>query len=312
MGCFIFSIGTDFHLLVIARLTMGIGAAFSLLSSLKYARENFQDQMALFSAVALSMGMLGGMFAKTPTYFLLKIVGQMSGVFIAYAVIAIVLAIVMFIFMEHESADKVQFKPKEALNILTHKNFWRIALYGSLMYSPFLVMEIAWSENYLGLLLPKLSDLMINAIESLVFLGMIVGSMLLGYMSDHSRNRQDGLFYSAIAVSVVLVGLFYIIPPGQTIICILLFLFGFFTGGFMPSFAYLLQRYPMALSGTVLGMMNCINMLGATITTPVMGGALDALRANTEMDLLLCYQLVFIILPIFTLVAATLIRQVKD
>ena len=311
MACLLFAMAENFYFLLIARILMGASASFSLLSSLKYSRLVFEKQMGLFSAMALSMGMLGGIFARYPTYFFFNHFGQ-EGLFIMWAVVAGFLAVAVWLFApsgSFEEEEKITLR--HCLRTVKRQDFWLIALYGSLTYSPFLVMEMAWSERFLTALLTATLK-QINMIDSLSFIGVVVGSIYLGYLSDRAKNRRNGLMLSALGVFFSLTALIYFSVDSFWFVGILLFLMGFFTGGFMPAFAFLVARFPSRESASVMGLMNAVNMAGGAIITPVIGASIDWLQVSTEMSSLEMYQNVLVLLPIMALLAAFLISQVKD
>ncbi len=311
LACVIFSFAESFYVLMTARVIMGFSASFSLLSSLKYSRLEFESYMGLFSALALSMGMLGGIFARYPTYFFFNHYGQ-KGLYLMWALVAAILAISLWILAPKNRFDELKkIEVRHCLRAVKRMDFWLIALYGALAYSPFLVMEMAWSERFLKTILTASVD-QINLIDSLSFIGVIVGSIYLGYLSDRAQSRRGGLILSALGIFFSLIGLIYFSYGDLWWAGTLLFVMGFFTGGFMPAFAYLVARFPSRESASVMGLMNAVNMTGGALITPAIGAGIDALQATGTMRPLEIYQNVLIVLPLMALLAVILIFQVRD
>lgn len=315
VGCFIFAIGNSFSLLLMGRILMGASAAFSLLGSLKFARSTFSDHLGLFSSLALSVGMIGGVVGKTPTLYLVKVMqlGK-SGVFGVFGFVALAFAVLVRYLVPAEVMKRSvsAFSLQASKRIISQRNFWLIALYGSFCYSPFLAMETVWAKKLLSEMLPGIRLLVINSIESIPFLGVIIGSIILGMVSDGASSRKGWLIISALGVAITLMMFLYVLPRNIVIISLILFFFGFFTGGFMPCFAYLLEHYPAHMSGSALGLMNCVNMMGGAVFTPVIGKAVDTLSVGTHLTYVEIYQISFMFLPILALFASALISKVTD
>ncbi|MDA9832100.1 MFS transporter [Gammaproteobacteria bacterium] len=310
-SCLLFAVAKAFYVLILARILMGASASFSLLSSLKFSRLEFEKQMGIFSALALSIGMLGGVCARYPTHFFFDHFGQ-KGLFLMWALVSASLAITLWLLAPKDSwNDSEKIRLRHCVKTIKRQDFWLIALYGSLTYSPFLVMEMAWSEPFLKSILTVTSE-QINLIDSFSFIGVIVGSISLGFLSDRAHSRRGGLMLAALGVFFSLVLLIYFAMDALWWVGILLFLTGFFTGGFMPAFAYLVVRFPAHESASVMGLMNAINMAGAAITTPLIGRWIDWLQVSTEMTSIEVYQSVLLVLPLMALLAAILISQVRD
>jgi MFS family permease len=172
-------------------------------------------------------------------------------------------------------------------------------------------MEMAWSERFLmSILTATLKQ--INMIDSLSFMGVVVGSIYLGFLSDRAASRRNGLMVSALGVFSSLTILIYFSIDSFWFVGTFLFLMGFFTGGFMPAFAFLVSRFSSRESASVMGLMNAVNMAGGAIITPVIGAGIDWLQVSTTLSPLEMYQNVLVILPVLALLAAFLISQVKD
>ena len=80
----------------------------------------------------------------------------------------------------------------------------------------------------------------------------------------------------------------------------------------MPCFAYLLEHYPAHMSGSALGLMNCVNMIGGAVFTPVIGKTVDTLSVGTHLTYVEIYQISFMFLPILALFASALISKVTN
>ena len=308
VGCFIFAIGNSFSLLLLENW-----AQCSLfLEQLEVAK---YTSSWLFSSLALSVGMIGGVVGKTPTLYLVEVMqlGK-SGVFGVFGFVALAFGILVryLIPAENMKREVSPFSLQTSKRIISQRNFWLIALYGSFCYSPFLAMETVWAKKLLSEMLPGIRLLVINSIESIPFLGVIIGSIILGMVSDGAPSRKGWLIISALGIAITLMMFLYVLPRNMVIISLILFFFGFFTGGFMPCFAYLLEHYPAHMSGSALGLMNCVNMIGGAVFTPVIGKTVDTLSVGTHLTYVEIYQIAFMFLPILALFASALISKVTD
>ena len=206
LGCFIFGISHHFYVLTFARVLMGVGAAFSLLSSLKYARSFFSQHLAFFSGLGLSFGMIGAIIAKTPIYYLYELAHhQKHYLFLMFTLIGLLLMVVLRLLLEKDgSTAQDKYSMRHVREVISDQGFWLIALYGALMYTPLLVLEMAWLHDFLGLLLGESTHHVINSIESAPFLGVILGSIVFGYISDRSKSRKLSLLICALLTAITL------------------------------------------------------------------------------------------------------------
>lgn len=112
-------------------------------------------------------------------------------------------------------------------------------------------------------------------IISMSFIGWVVGSPIGGWYSDFIGKRLPPLYIASVGAFFTLTLLIYV--PHLTLwqLNLLLFAFGVFSSGFLPSFAVIREINPPSINATSLGFMNMLNMVGGAAGQPLVGFLLD-------------------------------------
>jgi MFS family permease len=150
MGCFIFSITTDFFAAFLSRLLMGAGAAFTFVGAIYMTRSWFSKK--LFSTMvgltemmsALAMLLVAALFILLAHFFNWRMTMAFFGL-----ILAIMCLLSLFYVKDNPHVHKHDFKMrKEITTALRNKKVWLLSIYGSLAYSHFMVVISMWATPF--------------------------------------------------------------------------------------------------------------------------------------------------------------------
>ncbi len=162
--------------------------------------------------------------------------------------------------------------------VVANPHFWPLAVwfffdcgiffgFGGLWGGPFLMHVYGLSRESAG------------AVLSMIAWGMIIGSPLLGVLSDRVFKSRKKPFVVCSAILLVEMGLFYLFPTRFS----LPMLYGaFFVFAVCASaivvigFTTTKELFPVEIAGTSVGMVNLFPFLGGAVFMPFLGSVLDA------------------------------------
>jgi MFS family permease len=152
---------------------------------------------------------------------------------------------------------------------------------------------------------------------SLVFIGLGLGSPILGFISDRLGERRYVMFVSTMLSCASISLILYCHPMPMWLLSTLLFTFGFFLGAFMLVFAIGKELNSLKLTATVIAMINMSDAILDGITEPGIGKLLDfawdgKIVNGVHYFSLQSYHIALGVLPIYLFVGALLLLWVKD
>jgi MFS family permease len=151
---------------------------------------------------------------------------------------------------------------------------WRIALYGGIMYLPAGMLGSLWGVNFILAADPTLSLAQAAMINSLIFLGWIIGSPLVGLSSDLFRQRKIFLQLGAL-LCLVLLGALYSNTHFNALALTSIFLgLGIFSSFSGLTFVMGVERHTTTRAMTI-GWINMWAIIPMLIMNPLFGHVLD-------------------------------------
>jgi len=282
VGTFLFGIADTYFMAAFGRFLEGCGAAFCFLSCIRIASRWFPaSKMAFVTGIVVTIAMLGGLVAQTPFAILSHAVGWRHAV-ILNAGLGIVIAILIHFIVEDRPPNS-QDDAKHEKDALKSLGFWRGiglvlmnpynwlgGLYTSLMNLPVFLLGALWGINYL-VQVHHISAVQASYATTIFFLGIIFGSPLFGWLSDHIGRRVLPMIIGAIASLAVILVLMYVPDLSLTSLIILFFLIGFVTSSQVLSYPTIAELNPIALTGTAVSVDSVLIMTSGAIFQPFFG-----------------------------------------
>lgn len=292
-GAYLFSTAESLAMATIARGLMGCGVAFATVTYFKMSAAWFRaDQLAFVGGLLATAVMAGAVFGQAPLAWLL---GHTNWRFILLicSILGLVIAALFLLFafdapkasqgtilqQAHHLPKKIDWS--DIKTALKNKQNWLLALYSGLAFAPLSVLGGLWGTPFLQEA-HHLSRSEAAGLLSLLFIGLGIGSPLLGLLSDRLGNRIGVMKLCAILSFFSLLAVLYIPTSSFLLIATLLFILGFATGAFMLGFTVGTQINRAILAGTAIALINTGDSVFESFTEPMLGKFLD-LCWNGEM-----------------------------
>jgi len=322
VGILLFSQSYSLMGAALSRALMGVGVAFATVSYLKLASVWVPArQYAFFGGLLASAAMAGAVCGEAPLSWLITQFGWRECLWMAG--IAGLILTFLFAVLVRDTPPSVSLKKpvntvtfKDIMTVLKNKQNWLLTLYGGLAFSPLAVFGGLWGNPFIQQAY-HLDKMQAASVVSLVFVGLGIGSPIIGVISDKIGDRRQLMFYctllSAFSIGLVL----YAHPMPVYLMAILLFSFGFLLGAFVLVFTIGKELNSLRLTATVIAMINASDAILDAITEPGIGKLLDLnwdgrMVNGVHYFSLYSYHWALLVLPVYLIAAALLLWCIKD
>lgn len=326
LGSLLFGIaGDSSHIAAAGRLLMGFGSAFAFVGALKLASVWLPaNRFALFVGSITALGMAGGMFGNIFMSVFVTHVGWQQTYFIG-AGSGIVLLILIWMIVKdnpvnariHHIKPQLSFRNtfQGLMRIFKSRQMWVTGALACAFYLSLSAFAELWGNNFVE----KAYGFSVEdaaKVNSMVFMGWLIGSPLMGFFSDKIRRRRLPLILSVLCAFAISILMLTSHPSYQTA-CILLFLFGLFCSAQNICFALGRENAPPELAGSAVAFVNLIVMAGGLIAQPLIGKLLDHFWTGELLEGIKVYsganfKAAMLILPIglgLAVIAAFCVRE---
>ena len=321
LSTFVLAYTHAFYVALLCRFVMGVGSAFCFLGPIRLASRWFRPKrMALVTGAIVTMGMAGGMLAQYPLTKLVLLVGwRESMVMVGWLGVAM-LIVMMLLIKEKPNNVILNAYKKTSLFSVAKKAYlnsetWLVALYASLMNMAVAVFGAMMGSLYLmqRLDVSKEDGSMVN---SMLFLGAIIGGPLIGWGSDRLGLRVLPMKLGALASFLVFLAILYL-PVSLASMAALFFLLGFFTAAQVISYALVAESSSPTMTATAVSMVSIMTQGGYILYQSIFG---RLLLWHGEMHMvggvpvysLADYQMAAMILPLGLGLALLIALKLKE
>lgn len=278
VGSFFFASTDSVVTASMGRFLIGVGSAFSFIGVLVLVSRWFPPQhFAILAGIAQLMSSVGAMFGEMPLAALIEQVGWREASFILAAV-GILLAVLLWYLIRDYPHQRIQSLPSRSfrdewqrlLEVCRQSYTWLTGAYAFCIWTPIAVFAALWGVPYLQEKY-HVSVVVASGLCSMIWLGIGIGSPLLGWVSDRFLSRRLALILSSVFGLIATLMLLYI--PGVSIgwMYVVLFILGLGAGGQTVSFAVVKDNNPAHLVGTASGFNNLSVLVGGAIFQPLVG-----------------------------------------
>lgn len=281
LGLLIFMSAHSFEVGLLGRMLAGLGSAFGILGALFVIAERIRPSLLAFGLGTSMMIGLSGALLDGPMTMIAQLLGW-RGLILILSVLAFVFSLVFWLCLPAKlsppsgGSERSGGEHGRLCILAKDKTLWAIALYGGLMYLPAGMLGTLWGTHFLLMAEPCLSLPEASTINSLIFLGWIVGSPIVGGMSDFYKQRRLFLITASV-VCLILIGLLFLLPHFNVSGLIALFFgLGFFGSFSSLTFAMGIERYSKSRALAV-GWINLWAIVPMLIMNPLYGQFLDRL-----------------------------------
>ncbi len=309
----VFLITDSFMLGIVYRLSAGMFNAVAFLAMLKTIRLAFPQKIDFVTGFMIAFGMLGGFVAGAPiAYLLTRLTWQtlfylLDGLGIVFAIVA--LASFQEIAFSKKPTNLQQFF-KQLPSVITQKsNLFCGSYTGLLNLSVYIIATML--GNLFLIQQYHLSLAQASFVSSMIFIGIIIGSPLMGWFANLTQQRKSIMFFSGLgAVTLLLILLQH---PSFTLLSLslLFLLLGFFCSAQVLSYPIVASINRKEVVNTAMSfMLLLVNSIAAIIQTLISLVTYNTDLATLFNKALLQQALYFVLLAFFiAMILALFIRD---
>lgn len=321
LSTFFLAFSDSFSVALLCRFVTGIGSAFCFLGPIRIASRWFPPKkMALVTGVIVTIAMTGGMLAQYPLTKLVIAFGWRDAL-IRVGWLGIAMLGMMMLWIKDNPGSSVETKSgylgvsdtlkKAYLNLQTI----RAAMYASLMNIVVAVFGAMMGSLYLMQRLGVTKE-EAAVVNSMLFLGAIVGGPVIGWISDKIGLRVLPMKICAL-VSVAVSLLILYLPVSLGMMGLLFFLLGFFTAAQVISYALVAESSPPAMTASAVSIVSILTQGGYVLYQNLFskillehGGMsmIDGVPTYSYAD----YQSAALIIPVAIALAWYIIVKLKE
>jgi MFS family permease len=321
LGLLYFGLAHSLYQAVFARFIIGTGSTVAFICTLYIILRWFPARtFAMLAGVAQFMSGLGAIGGEAPLALLTNAVGWRS-TSLLLALIGSIISIIIFIFLRNqpnENNNLIRTTPKIPIfaglqYIVRQRQMWWVAVYAFACWVPATAFAALWGVPFLKTAL-HLSTVQAAGAVSWIWVGVAVGSPLIGWLSDHWNNRCWFLASSPLIGAAALVMIIYLTPQNILLLWLLLFIVGVGGAGQTLIFAFVKDINLLKYTSVANGFTNMAVVSSGAILQPVIGLLLDGhwtgMTTSNGVPLYSIgdYQWALCIIPGFCLLAGVIAR----
>lgn len=326
VGTLIFSFTSSLAVACFCQFLGGIGAAFSFLILITLATQWFSSaKIGLGIGLSVPFAMLGGVVAETPLTILNSAIGWRHSLQIISG-LGVLILLNAFIFVRDSSNKQennlivsgFQNLINSLLLIVKKPKNWLCGFYTGLLNLPIMIFDSLYGNMYLKQVY-HLTNVSASYINSMIFLGTIIGSPIFGWVSDRGDSRRAPMLIGALGSLLVIISVVYQENLTYSLLIVLFFALGLFTSAQVISYPAVVESNPVNISSTATGFISILIMGTGAFSQPLFGWLMKLnwngkIVHSTALFSTADYHLALAILPlsfILSFLAACFIQKKK-
>lgn len=286
LSTILFAFSRSFEIAAFSHFIAGIGNAFCFLSCIKLATRWFPSQrLAFVIGIIITIAMAGGIVAQTPFALVVHALGWRRAVMINAGLgIFITLLVYFFVYdypeyqLSQKMAESVPAKPISVMKSISlslqNKQNILAGIYTCLLNLPIILLGALWGTLYLTQV-HHLEKTQASLVATMIFLGTIIGSPLVGWFSDFIGRRRLLMIIGSILSLLVLLAIMFISILHFYSLLVLFLLLGFFTSTQIISYPLIAESNPRHLTGISTSLASILIMGGGAVFQPLFGWLID-------------------------------------
>ena len=297
-GAILTGIASSFEQVIAGRLLIGAGVAMVYIPTMKILANWYRkNEFASLSGILLAVGNIGALSAAGPLALMSEALGWQQ-VFLILGVISLALAVAAFAITRDRPSDlnlpsiqeieamefgepvsearvmeKIPMVQALKMTFGAGMKFWPLAVWFFFMYGSIMVYQGLWAGPFYHDILGW-DKATYGLVLTFIGIGMILGCPTAGYISDKIlKSRKKVLIIGTVLYTITWAAIW--ITAGQITVTeaymVINFVFGFFGGFFVVSFAQIKELFPMAIVGTSTAALNIFPFAGGAILQQLSG-----------------------------------------
>jgi sugar phosphate permease len=319
VGCALFAMASNFSMIF-----WGMSSIF--MGSLKIFGNWFPpDQFAFLSGIMLSVGNLGAYFSSTPLVVAASTIGWRQ-CFWGFALYNTLLFVAVLFFVrdqpekatlpllpaaEAESSSPIGKRLSSLKIVFFDRNFMFISLAAFIRYGSLISIQgflgTLYLINIIGYSYQKAGHIL-----SMIAIGYLIGSPLLGRMSDRIFKSRKRIMVWGLLIYSFLFPFFLFDLDSDLLWYVIFFALGFFSSIGAVSFTHVKELFPREMSGVVLTANNLFNIGGVAVSQHFVGMIVALYPAALTINRAAAYHAAFAVLFAFSILAFFMYLFVKD
>ncbi|HII95405.1 MAG TPA: MFS transporter [Candidatus Methanofastidiosum sp.] len=347
VGSVILGLSLNISSAILGRVLVGLGASTLYVCALKILSQWYKgEEFATMTGFLISIGGIGLLVSTIPLALLSNAVGWRIP-FILTGAMTLILALFVWIFVRNspqelgmpavvmhksskessipllgmpavvENSTSNRQRPpiiKSAIMVLSLKYYWPASIWMFCTMAIYLAFGGLWGGPYL-IQIYGMTKVEASRVLSMIAVGMIIGSPLMGILSDRIiKRRKIVVNVSSTILLMIMIFLYFwvsSIPPfGLYLICLGM---GIFSVGVLAlGYALIKDLYPVEIAGTSTGIANFFPFLMGAIYQPLMGYILELNGKVGDSYTVIGYQNAFLVLLISSIIACIASFFIKE
>jgi sugar phosphate permease len=289
IGSILMGIAPNLPLAIVGRILVGVGVSTVFVCNFKLLSEWFSiRQFVIMGGVFMTMGGVGALISSAPLAWISIMIGWRMTLVLVGSV-TLLMAILVAVFVRNRPSEK-GFPPinethgetLEAIGlmkglkmVILSPRFWPIAVWAFCVVGLSFAVGGLWGGPYL-MRVYGMSKTAAGGVLSTFAFALIIGSPLLGWVANRF-GRKSVLMGCSVVMLVVSVLLSWFVDSMAVPVLYILFFCFFLSGGAVgPILATVAKEsFPIAISGTSVGMVNIFPFIGAAVFQVLIGAVLS-------------------------------------
>ena len=290
----------NFSLMIAGKFIIGIGAAVVYIPIMKVLAVWFRkNEFASMSGILLLVGNVGGITAATPMVIMMDSLGIEMTYYVLALITAAIAGLCYLIVrnfpsekeypsieeivseetgepITEKNTDKIATTEALKMTFLSGRKFWPLAIWFFALYGTIMLWQASQAgsfyQNCCGF---NKSDA--GLLLTMVGVGMVFGCPLAGMLSDRVLKSRKKVVIVGTLVYTVIWAIIYAtsgmegVADSFIVQAAINFMFGFFGGFFVVSYAQIKELYPIAMAGTSTAALNLFPFAGGAILITIAG-----------------------------------------
>lgn len=290
IGCILFGLSPNIGWATAGRALIGIGVGGVYVPALKALSLWFKEkEFSAMVGLLMSVGNLGAVIATTPLAWAAETWGWRSTFFLIGGITFILALITLFLTQDHKdtghgpkaassgSRPNTESTLSNLIQVLTSVQFWIAGIIFFGIYGTLVTLQGLWATPFLMAAL-GIGPLLASKLNMLIPVGVIIGSPLLGWMSDRFEMDKRQILIGIITVyNLSWIGLIFGYSLLGTMgMAILQLIMGLMAGGFLSIlWGIIRETTPSEKVGLVSGFLNPAPFFGVAVFQVITGAILD-------------------------------------
>lgn len=317
LGSLIFAFATNLYEGAIARILTGLGSAFAFIGVLVVTADLFAARyFAIITGITQIFAALGAMLGQMPISLLVTSIGWRKTMLLMSG-IGIGLAILVWVCLRYQRTNTANTQNAASHHavfnqiqiILSNKQTWLIALYACLLWAPMSGFASLWGVPFL-MKTYQLTDHTASLFCTLMWLGLAIGSPLLGWFANYRDNYLQALAISA-SMGAIAFALILFAPLSIYSLGACLFIAGAACAGQTLSFTVVKDNNKKPTLATAIAFNNMAVVISGAIFQPLIGKMIALETHNQTLYstitnfkaglsiVLVCYLIAFLMASLF-------------